>query len=120
VLRGGALIRVGADTAAGAVRAHALSMIDVRFADGHVERWLGPGELSERQYATTDAEDLRQWGERVYADQGGLLLGELRRSFRGVTASALKGVPIEVVIEWNHHLADLPVESNASERSGSR
>jgi hypothetical protein len=120
VLRGGALIRVAAETAAGAVRAHALSMIDVRFADGHVERWLGPGELSERRYATTDAADLRQWGERVCAEQGGLLLGELRMSFRGVAATALKGVPVEIVIEWNQDLAYLPADPDASEGSGTR
>jgi pimeloyl-ACP methyl ester carboxylesterase len=81
---------------------------------------FGPGELSERQYATTDAEDLRQWGERVYAEQGGLLLGELRMAFRGVAASALKGVPVEVVIEWNQDLAYLPADPDASERSGTR
>src|SRR4051812_28728185 len=89
VLRGGALIRVATETAAGAVRAHALSMIDLRFADGHVDRWLGPGELCDRQYATADAAEPRQWGEEVFAEQVGLLLGEVRASFRGVAASAL-------------------------------
>jgi hypothetical protein len=118
VLRGGALIRVAAGTAAGAVRAHALSMIDVRFTDGHVERWLGPGELSNCQYASGDGAELRQWGERVYAEQGGLLLGELRMSYRGVAASALKGLPVEVVLEWNQDLAYLPADPDASESLG--
>jgi hypothetical protein len=44
----GASVSVAAEAAGGTVRARALSMLDLWFADGHVERWLGPGPLSER------------------------------------------------------------------------
>jgi hypothetical protein len=107
VLRVGALIRVASERAQGSVRAQALSMVDLRFADGHVERWLGPGGLSEAAYSAADGQALRRWGEDVYEEQADCLVEELRMSFEAVTSSMLDGAPVEVVVQWNHDLAEL-------------
>jgi len=107
ILRVGALIRVASERAQGSVRAQALSMVDLRFADGHVERWLGPGVLSEHAYSVADGEALRRWGEDVYEQQADCLVKELGMSFEAVAPSILDGASVEVVVEWNHDLAEL-------------
>jgi hypothetical protein len=115
VLRVVALIRVASERAQGSARAQALSMVDLRFADGHVERWLGPGGLSEHAYSVTDGEALRRWGEDVYQQQADCLVEELGISFEAVTPSVFDGAPVEVVVEWNHDLAELSRLFDASE-----
>jgi hypothetical protein len=90
VLRKGAVIRLveGKD-------ADALSFLDLRFEDGHVERWLGPGE----QRAAPGDSELVAWGEDVIDLQGELLIGELGMSYSGVSTTVLAEVPVEIVVE---------------------
>jgi hypothetical protein len=91
VIRKGARIRVA--TAA----AEALAYVDLRFDDGHVERWIGPGEIRGGGAAA----DLVAWGEEVVETQGDALLEELRESFGPHFVAGLAGVPVEVVLEWD-------------------
>jgi hypothetical protein len=107
VLRKGSVVRVagGADSA-GAVTL-VLSYVDLRFADGHVERWIGPGSL----YALPGGDDvldrLNAWGEEVIETQGEGLVQELAMSFRDVSPEPFVAAPVEIVVEWSAEI-DLP------------
>jgi hypothetical protein len=90
VLRKGAVIRL-----ADGKDADALSYLDVRFEDGHVERRLGPGE----QRAAPGDSELVAWGEEVIDLQGELIIGELGMSYSGVSTAVLAEVPTEIVVE---------------------
>jgi hypothetical protein len=99
VVRVGALIRVaGSPEGEEGIRAMALSMVDLKFSSGHVERWLGPGELTSESVAAPEA--LVAWGCRVWEEQSVALRGELRMSFDDVTSEVFEDAPIEIVIEW--------------------
>jgi hypothetical protein len=99
ILRKGALVRVAGDGTTEPVEVLALSYVDLRFGDGHVERWLGPGEGDTLARAA-----LRDWGEQVIDNQGERLIEELEMEFRDVHPRVLDDVPVEVVVEWNAQL----------------
>jgi hypothetical protein len=90
LLRRGAVVRVPA-TALGPqmpVVGHAFA--DLRFDDGHVERWLGPAILG----TTPDDPDLEtviEWAECDVAEE---------HDDFGIPADALSRAPAEVVFEW--------------------
>ena len=103
ILRRGAVIRVAgaADDDAAAAPAYALSFVDLRFGDRHVERWLGAGELRDAEpvpYA-----GLVAWGAEVAEEHS--MSGDLAMVFSGVDKQALHDAPVEIVIAWN---AELP------------
>lgn len=102
VLRKGAVIRVGGAEADGAP-AWAISYVDLRFDDGHVERWLGSGSLHDDPAEPLPYDTLVAWGEAVVDEH--TMVGELGRAFGDVDRHALERAPIEIVIEWN---AELP------------
>ena len=107
ILRKGAVVRVaGADAASAA--ALALSYVDLRFPDGHVERWLGPGQFRS---ADEPSADLRAWGEDVIEVQAEALLEELTNDLGGDFAAAATEsflrCPVETVVEWNAEIDDL-------------
>jgi hypothetical protein len=103
VLRKGAVIRVAGGGSPG-TPALALSYVDLRFDDGHVERWIGPGQAGEFPSGDDPGSALVSWGEEVIEIQAGCLLEEMAMDFSGVPAE-LAG-PVEIVVEWNH--ASLP------------
>jgi hypothetical protein len=102
IVRRGCLAKVAGDQSSRDVTVKALAFLDLRFDDGHVERWFGSAYV--RTYptgadflaeATTIAED-------VVEQLGPDLLGELEWSFAGVP-NRVTG-PIETVVEWNAQL----------------
>ena len=106
ILRRGAVIRVqgpAGDTTESA-SAWAISFVDLQFDDGHVERWLGSGSV--RDGDLVPRADLLAWGSEV-ADEHSLL-ADLGMAFSGVDRGALESAPVEVVVEWNAQLPDLP------------
>jgi hypothetical protein len=105
VLRKGAVIRVAGGSVPG-TRALALSYVDLRFADGHVERWIGPGQPGEFPSGDDPGAALVSWGEDVIEINGDDLRSELAMDFSGVP-NELAG-PVEIVAEWN---ASLPREA---------
>ena len=77
-IRCGGLVRTEArDASHRGARTFVLSFVDLRFDDGHIERWLGPGSV-------------------------------------GVEQADYCGLPVEVVVEWNHAL-DVPFDDIAPE-----
>jgi hypothetical protein len=83
----------------------ALSFVDLRFSDGHVERWLGPGSIVPFATVADFLATVEELGAEVIDTQGECLLKELRMSFSDVPREL--NVPSETVVEWNADL-DLP------------
>ena len=104
ILRRGAVIRVAGagDEAAAAAPAYAISFVDLRFGDGHVERWIGTGELRDGERVPYAG--LVAWGTEVTEEHS--MTGDLGMAFSGVDKQALHDAPVEVVIEWNARLPE--------------
>jgi hypothetical protein len=96
ILRRGAVIRVAGSGGAPAP-ALALAYVDLRFADGHVERWLGSGSLRDTE--PVPRADLVAWGTEVAQEHS--LIGDVGRAFGDVDRAALRAAPVEIVVEWN-------------------
>ena len=103
ILRTGVLIRVagGPDAPAG-TRTQALTFVDLRFGDRHVERRLGPGAVGRVPEGHEQPRTLQTWGEEVFEDQVAHLLEELGADHDGVDPASLGELSVEVVVEWNH------------------
>ena len=105
MLRKRAVVRVAASDPAAALSgpAYALAFVDLRFDDGHVERWLGPGSLRN----DPDQEPLSSlcdWGRETIEEHQDSLLGDLGRAFQGAHRGLLTDLPVEIVVEWNARL----------------
>src|SRR3954464_7283831 len=102
ILRKGAVIRVAGsgNEASGAAPAYAIAFVDLRFDDGHIERWLGSGEVRDEDPVEYDS--LVAWGGEV-ADEHSIS-GDLGMAFSKVDRQALRDAAVEVVVEWNAHL----------------
>lgn len=102
VLRKGAVLRVPESSIAAGVELIALSYVDVRFDDdGHVERWLGPGEgwLVERRNESLTAALTR--ASDVADEQTDALVEELADYLGHDDRDGFDGAPVEIVVEWN-------------------
>lgn len=105
IVRKGAVIRVaGADDHPDrAVPAYAIAFVDLRFADGHVERWLGSGSIRDEDLVPYA--ELVRWGREVALEHS--LIADLGMAFSDVDRAQLDGASVEVVIEWNALLPEL-------------
>lgn len=105
ILRKGALVRIVGtqQEASSAAAAYAIAFVDLRFDDGHVERWLGSGSRRNDPSDPVPYSELVAWGADVAVEHS--LIADLGMSFSDVNRSALSDAPIEVVLEWN---AELP------------
>jgi hypothetical protein len=91
-----------------------LSFVDLRYDDGHVERWLGPGSVAGFPSGDRALERLNQWAQDVADEQLTSLRSEVAMSFAGVQRTDYDALPVEVVVEWNHVL-DVPFDDVAPE-----
>jgi hypothetical protein len=113
VVRKGALARIAGGGEPGA-QVLALEFVDLRFADGHVERWLGMGWIHAIPVAADPMPSLLEWVEERLALEEGNLGAELKHEFAFANGiDPLAGVPSEIVVEWN---AKLPPEAFAPHR----
>jgi hypothetical protein len=57
IVRRGAVIRVAGsrDETSAAAPAYAITFVDLRFDDGHIERWLGAGEVRDEDLVPYDS-----------------------------------------------------------------
>jgi hypothetical protein len=107
-IRCGGLVRTEARDATDTdARTLILSFVDLRFEDGHVERWLGPGSITQFAGGEGALQRLNRAAEEVADDQLMSLCDEVAMGFRHVNRDDYEGLPVEVVVEWNQVL-DLP------------
>ena len=104
VLRKGAVVRVTAHRHGAPATAHAIAFVDLRFDDGHVERWLGSGSLRDDPADPVQHSDLLVWGKEVAIEHE--MVADLEMAFRAVDRDALSRVPVEIVFEWNAQLPE--------------
>jgi hypothetical protein len=105
IVRKGAVIRVGGsgEETRMAAPAYAMAFVDLRFDDGHVERWLGSGSIRDEDLVAYDR--LVAWGGEV-ADEHPML-SDLGMAFSNLDRQMLLDAPVEIVIEWNAELPEL-------------
>jgi hypothetical protein len=105
ILRRGTVIRVAGSgaTRRTAAPAYAIAFVDLRFDDGHVERWLGSGSIRDDDLVAYD--ELVGWGREV-ADEH-LMLSDLGMAFSDFDRRTLRDALVEIVIEWNAELPEL-------------
>jgi hypothetical protein len=114
-IRCGGLVRTEATGPSDAgARTLVLSFVDLRFTDGHVERWLGPGSVAGFPSGDGALQLLNRWAEDVADEQLTSLREEVAMSFVGVERAHYNRLPVEVVVEWSHVL-DLPFDDIAPE-----
>jgi hypothetical protein len=106
-IRKGAVVRIAGDPddSRAAASAYAISFADVRYADTHVERWLGTGELRDDPSEPVSYSELVDWATDVALEHS--LSGDLAMYFSNVDRQALQDAPIEIVFEWHAQLPRL-------------
>lgn len=102
VLRKGAVVRVAGPGRELAAPAYAISFVDLRFEDDHLERWLGSGSL--RADTPVPHSELISWGTEVALEHA--LSGDLEMTFSGVDRRALSTAPVEIVVAWSARLPE--------------
>lgn len=107
VLRKGVIVRIagGEDQTPAAANAYAIAFVDLRYDDGHVERWLGSGSLRDDSSDRVPYAELMGWAVEVAEEHS--LIGDLGMSFSNVDRQELAEATVEVVYEWNALLPDL-------------
>jgi hypothetical protein len=96
VVRKGSVVRIPGASGAEVL---VLSYVDLRFDDGHVERWIGPGSGYLLPSGGDVLERLNAWGAEVIEQQYECLVEEVAMDFRNVSAQAFADAPVEIVFE---------------------
>jgi hypothetical protein len=107
ILRKGAVVRIAGaeDQVPAAANAYAIAFVDLRYTDGHVERWLGSGSLRDDPTDPVPYLELMSWATEVAEEH--TLISDLGMSFSNVDRQALADATVEVVYEWNAKLPEL-------------
>jgi hypothetical protein len=94
LLRRGALVRIPAPALGPEMPVVGHAFADLRFDDGHVERWLGEPVLGTTP-EDPDLETVIEWAEDDVVDEHDDI---------PIPADALERAPVEIVFEWNEPL----------------
>lgn len=107
LVRKGVVLRIEGDGQPGS-RVLANEFVDLRFADGYVERWIGMGWARAASHvAGAPTAELIAWAEQLANEFDGNLRHELRTEWRDAPApEAFDSLPSEIVVEWNAALPD--------------
>jgi hypothetical protein len=102
VLRNGALVRVSGGPDDYGVDALALAFLDLRFADGHVERWLGPGRLGTLPAGADSMTSLQTWAAETADEFTFDIACDIARVYQCSQPPDVDALRCdEVVVEWN-------------------
>jgi hypothetical protein len=81
----------------------ALAFLDLRFSDGHVERWLGPGRIGTLPAEPDGMAALQRWAADTANEFAFDIACDIARDFETLGPPAVDHLPCdEVVVEWNH------------------
>jgi hypothetical protein len=102
VLRKGALVRVAGGPDDCGVEALALAFLDLRFADGHVERWCGPGSIGTLPDGPDRMTTLQAWAAEAADDFASDIAVDVARDHAAFRPASVDELACEeVVVEWN-------------------
>jgi hypothetical protein len=101
VLRKGALVRVAGGPEDAGADVLALAYLDLRFEDGHVERWLGPGSTGELPAGPGAMVTLQAWARDSVGEFAFDIMCDVARDHDVSSPSIVDALPCdEVVVEW--------------------
>jgi hypothetical protein len=84
-----------------------LAFLDLRFADGHVERWLGPAGLTEMPGGADAIAALQAWAREVVGGRALDIMRDIACHHDVPSTSIIHALGCdEIVIEW--HRAPMP------------
>jgi hypothetical protein len=108
VLRKGALVRVSGGPEDVGAEARALAFLDLRFPDGHVERWLGPGSVGTLPQGADGMAVLQEWAAQTADEFAFDIACDVARHYAVGRPPRVDALPCEeVVIEWGAPLPSL-------------
>lgn len=84
IVRKGAVVRISGRPEDNSVSALALAFLDLRFADGHLERWLGSGTIADKSTAAEQLADVVAWAKESADEHALTVYGELASMDAGV------------------------------------
>ena len=80
----------------------ALAFLDLRFDDGHVERWLGPGAVGTKPAGPDAMVTLQAWARERTDEHALTLMCEVAIDYDVPSPSIVDSMACEeVVVEWN-------------------
>jgi hypothetical protein len=80
----------------------ALAFLDLRFADGHVERWLGPGRVGTLPTGADGMTALQTWAAEAADGFAFDIACDVARHCAMAEPPTVEHLPCEeVVVEWN-------------------
>lgn len=90
----------------GGAELSALAFFDLRFADGHIERWLGPPSVGELPEGPDAIVALRSWARDCVGDFTADIHGHVARAYVVENVAIVADPPFDdVFIECNSSLA---------------
>ncbi|MFA9269786.1 MAG: hypothetical protein ACEQSX_03395 [Baekduiaceae bacterium] len=102
VVRRGGLVRIAGGPGDAVAQAHALAFLDLRFDDGHVERWTAGGSLRDLPVGPDDMPALETWARRIADEYAFSAMCDVARSYDVPSPAVVDRLPCEeIVVEWN-------------------
>ncbi len=102
----GAVVRVAGGPEDAGAELIALAFLDLRFADGHLERWLGPGSLGELPDGPDAMVALQEWARDSVGDFSADIVSDVARAYTVENVGIVDDLPFnDVFIEWSSSLA---------------
>jgi hypothetical protein len=106
LVRKGVVVRIE-DSGEPGSRVIAHEFVDLRFADGYLERWIGMGWARAVPSVAAPMGELMTWADQVAQAFDGNLRYDLRVDWKDAPPpEAFADIPTEVVVEWNATLPD--------------
>jgi hypothetical protein len=106
VIRKGALVRVSGGPEDQGAAVWAMAFLDLRFADHHVERWLGPGRVGVLPDGPDGMAQLQRWATEIADEFAFDIAVDVKRAFNVTDPPAVDDLRCqEVVIEWNQDVS---------------
>ncbi len=102
VLRKGCLLRIAADALHAGAEIYALAFLDLRFEDGHVERWLAGGSARRLSAPPEPMAWVMSWAGDAAEEYAFSVMCDVARSYRVDSPRFVDELPCEeIVVEWN-------------------
>jgi hypothetical protein len=107
VLRRGVVVRVAGNPGDAGAKVVAHAFLDLRFSDGRVERWLGPGGVREVPPGPAATVALQTWAREAVCDLAFDIMCDVARQYDVPRPSVVDELPCEeIVFEWNREVVE--------------
>lgn len=102
MVRRGGLVRIAGGPGDEVAQAHALAFLDLRFDDGHIERWTAGGSLRDLPVGPGDMPVLLAWAREVADEHAFSVMCDVAHDYDVPSPRVVDRLPCEeIVVEWN-------------------